>query len=135
MISMQDKILLIEDDPFLHKLYEDTLSSAGYNVLAASDGEEGLNLIKNNTDASLILLDLMLPKMNGIEVLKAIKKEDATKDLSVIVLTNLSEGDIIKEALTLGANAFLVKVDYTPQQVIDTVKQYIDLNAQLKKQN
>lgn len=129
-----EKILLIEDDLFLHKLYEDTLTNAGYTVVAAKDGEEGLNLIKNNTDAKLILLDLMLPKMNGIDVLKAIKKEEATKNISVIVLTNLSEGDIIKDALGLGANAYLVKVEYTPQQVIDMVRQYIDLKAHLKSQ-
>ncbi len=76
----------------------------------------------------------MLPKLNGIDVLKAIKQEQTTKDLSVIVLTNLSEDTIIKEALKLGANAYLVKVDYTPQQIIDMVRQYIELKTHLKKQ-
>lgn len=129
-----EKILLIEDDPFLHDLYRDTLTMADYSVLSAKDGEEGLNLIKNNTDANLILLDMMLPKLNGIDILKKIKKDETTKNISVIVLTNLSEGEIIKEALKLGANAYLIKVDYTPQQVIDMVRQYIDLRTHLKKQ-
>jgi CheY-like chemotaxis protein len=130
----KEKILLIEDDPFLHQMYLDTLTNAGYKVVSAKDGVEGLNLIKNNTDANLILLDLMLPKINGIDILREIKKEESTKYLSVIVLTNLSEDQTIKEALQLGANAYLVKVDYTPKQVIDMVKQYIDLRAHLKKQ-
>ena len=129
-----EKILLVEDDLFLHDLYRDTLTSAGYNVISAKDGEEGLNLIKANPDANLLLLDLMLPKLNGIDVLKEIKKDERTKSLSVIVLTNLNEEAIIQEALKLGANAYLVKVDYTPQQVIDMVHQYIDLRSHLKQQ-
>ncbi|MBU3978878.1 response regulator, partial [Patescibacteria group bacterium] len=129
-----EKIILVEDDPFLHKLYKDVLTIAGYNVVSAKDGEEGLNTIKNNVDASLILLDLMMPKLNGIDVLKELKKDPATKDLSVIVLTNLKEGAIIQEALKLGANAYLLKADYTPAQITDTVRQYIDLRYHLKKQ-
>ena len=131
---MAGKILLIEDDLFLHSLYRDTLTSAGYNVLSARDGEEGLKLVRDNLDGDLILLDLMLPKMNGIDVLKALKADEATKVLPVIVLTNLSEDDIIKEALKLGANAYLVKVDYTPQEVIDMVGQYAELRKTLKNQ-
>jgi len=129
-----EKIILVEDDPFLHKLYKDVLTIAGYNVVSAKDGEEGLNTIKNNVDASLILLDLMMPKLNGIDVLKELKKDPATKDLSVIVLTNLKGGAIIQEALKLGANAYLLKADYTPTQITDTVRQYIDLRYHLKKQ-
>jgi len=129
-----NKLILIEDDPFLHKLYEDTLTGANFALAAASDGEEGLRVIRENTDAKLILLDLMLPKLNGIDVLREIKKDEATKNMPVIVLTNLSEDPIIKEALALGANAFLVKVEYTPQQIIDTVNQFIDLKTHLKNQ-
>lgn len=130
----KEKIILIEDDLFLNSLYKDTLIGAGYNVISAKDGEEGLNAVKNNTDASLILLDLMLPKLNGIDVLRELKKDPATKNLSVIVLTNLNEDATIQDALKLGANAYLIKVDYTPQQVIDMVRQYIDLRYHLKKQ-
>lgn len=130
----KEKIILIEDDLFLNSLYKDTLIGAGYNVISAKDGEEGLNAVRNNTDASLILLDLMLPKLNGIDVLKELKKDPATKNLSVIVLTNLNEDATIQDALKLGANAYLIKVDYTPQQVIDMVRQYIDLRYHLKKQ-
>jgi len=129
-----EKIILVEDDLFLHELYSDTLISAGYTVVSAKDGEEGLKIIKANTDAKLILLDLMLPKLNGIDVLKEIKKDPNTKNLSVIVLTNLNEEAIIQDALKLGANAYLVKVDYTRQQIIDMVGQYIDFRHHLKKQ-
>ncbi len=130
----KEKIILIEDDLFLNSLYRDVLISAGYNVVSAKDGEEGLNAVRNNTDASLILLDLMLPKLNGIDVLRELKKDPTTKNLSVIVLTNLNEDATIQDALKLGANAYLIKVDYTPQQVIDMVRQYIDLRYHLKKQ-
>ncbi len=130
----QEKIVLVEDDTFIHELYRSTLTTAGYNVISAKDGEKGLNIIKGNTDAKLILLDLMLPKMNGIDVLKEMKKDPVTKNLSVIVLTNVSEERVVKEALKLGANAYLIKVDYTPRQVIDMVRQYIDLRVHLRKQ-
>ncbi len=129
-----EKIILVEDDIFIHRLYKDALINAGYVVVSAKDGEEGLNTIKNNTDVSLILLDLTMPKLSGIDVLKELKKDTATKNLSVIVLTNLNEDATIQEALKLGANAYLIKVDYTPQQVIDMVRQYIDLRYHLKKQ-
>lgn len=128
-----EKILLIEDDLFLHDLYRDTLVNGGYLVVSARDGEAGLKLIRENTDASLVLLDLMLPKMNGIDVLKTVKQDEATKGLSIIVLTNLSEEDIIREALRLGASAYLVKVDYTPQEVIEMVRQYIELRSHIRK--
>ena len=134
MSGTGEKIILVEDDLFLHELYSDTLINAGYIVVSARDGEEGLKIIRTNLDAKLILLDLMLPKLNGIDVLREIKKDPNTKNLSVIVLTNLNEQEIIQDALKLGANAYLVKVDYTPQEVIDMVKQYIDLRHHLKKQ-
>lgn len=130
----REKIILVEDDPFLHMLYRDALVNAEYNVISAKDGEEGLNAIKSNTDTSLILLDLMMPKLNGIDVLREIKKDQTTKNLSVIVLSNLNEEAIIQDALNLGANAYLVKVEYTPQQVVDTVRQYIDLRYHIRKQ-
>lgn len=129
-----EKIILVEDDVFLQRLYKDALIAAGYIVISASDGEEGINAIKGNTDASLILLDYMMPKLNGIDVLKELRKNPATKNLSVIFLTNVKEDAIIQEALELGANACLVKVDYTPQQIIDNVRQYIDLRYHLRKQ-
>lgn len=130
----KEKIILVEDDPFLNSLYKDVLVGAGYTVISEKDGEAGLNVIRDNTDASLILLDLMMPKLNGIDVLKELKKDLATKDLSVIVLTNLNEDETIQEALKLGANAYLVKADYAPQQIVDMVRQYIDLRYNLKKQ-
>lgn len=129
-----EKIILIEDDPFLHKIYKNSLVNAGYIVLSAKDGEEGLNLIKGNTDSSLILLDLILPKVNGIDILKELKKEPITRNLSVIVLSNLNEEGIREDALKLGASAYLVKADTTPQQIIETAKQYIDFRNYLKKQ-
>lgn len=134
IVNMGEKIILIEDDPFLHKLYKTVLVDAKYTVVSANDGEEGLKAIKNNTDTSLILLDLMMPKLTGIDVLKELKKDPATQNLSVIILTNLSEEAIRSDALKLGANAYLMKSEFTPQQIIETVRQYIDFRQHVKKQ-
>lgn len=129
----KQKIILIEDDILLNDMYKQTLTNAGYAIISAMDGESGLSSVRSNTDANLILLDLMLPKLNGIEVLKEIKKDPSTNKISIIVLTNLNEQTIVQDALKLGANAYLVKVDYTPDQVIGMVKQYIDLKSQIKE--
>ena len=133
MDNQQKKILIVEDDQFLREFYQELLTAEGYFVDVAPDGEIALSKLRSN-EYNLVLLDLMLPKLNGIDVLKKIKKDPNTKNLSVIVLTNLDEDAIIKNALKLGANAYLVKIDYTPQQIIDMVRQYIDFRQHLKKQ-
>ena len=120
------KILLVEDDLFLRDIYTRVLKVEGFNVLTASDGEEGLYLIKKNPDAKLLLLDIMLPKMHGIEVLKAIKADPTTQKLPVVMLTNLTEENVVQEALRLGAFSYLVKVRFTPQQVVEKVKEFLD---------
>lgn len=129
-----EKIILIEDDLFLQNIYRNFLVNAGFTVISAKDGMEGLDLIRSNTDVSLIMLDLILPKLNGIDVLKEIKKDPKTKNFSVIVLSNLNEEKTRQDALKFGASAYLVKSDSTPQQIIETVKQYIDFRNFLKQQ-
>ena len=119
------KIILIEDDLFLRDLYQEILQDAGFTVVAARDGEEGLQFAKAHQDAKLILLDIFLPKMHGIEVLRNLKADMTTKHLPVIVFTNLTQDSVTKEALRLGAFAYLVKVRYTPEQIVEKVKELI----------
>jgi CheY-like chemotaxis protein len=128
------KIILIEDDVFLRDLYKEILQDAGYTILVAGDGEEGVRLSKSNPDAKLILLDILLPKLHGIDVLKQLKSDMVTKHLPVVVFTNLTQDAITKEALRLGAFAYLVKVRYTPQQVVEKINELIQFHEKQDKQ-
>ena len=115
------KILFIEDEAALQKTLGDVLEQEGYKVLGALNGEIGLNMAKTEKP-ELILLDLVLPKMHGFEVLKALKEDAETKDIPIIVLTNLeSMGDVAK-ALELGATTYLVKASYTLEEVVSKIK-------------
>lgn len=119
------KILLVEDDLFLRDIYSDILTREGFIVLTADDGEVGLKLGQDNPDAKLMLLDIMLPKMHGIDLLKRLKSDPKSAMLPVVILTNLTEEHVIQEALNAGAAGYLVKVKYTPPQVLEKVKEFI----------
>ena len=114
------KILLVEDEFFIRDLYCRIITAAGFEVIVAEDGEEGVKLSKGIPD--LILLDIMLPKMNGLKVLKEVKSDQATKNIPVVLLTNLGQDSIIKEGFKLGAEDYLIKLAYNPDQVIEKVK-------------
>lgn len=119
------KILLVEDDIFLRDIYFEILSHEGFTVLTADDGEKGLKLGQDNPDAKIMLLDIMLPKMHGIDILKRLKSDSKTAELPIVILTNLTEEHVIQEALNAGAAGYLVKVKYTPPQVLEKVKEFI----------
>ncbi|HEX8931596.1 MAG TPA: response regulator [Patescibacteria group bacterium] len=123
------KVLLVEDDMFLRDIYAEVLEKEGYVVLAADDGEAGIRLGKENADAKIMLLDIMLPKIHGIDVLKELKSDATTKNMTIVVLTNLTEESIMQEALHLGAAGYLVKVHYTPPQVVEKVNEFIASSA------
>lgn len=117
-------ILLVEDDPMLTELYQTKLEMEGYQVSVATDGEMGVSLA-SSLSPQLILLDIMLPKLNGFEVLKALKKDPATSGIPVIVLTNLGgeKADTDKKlALSLGAREFLVKTFHLPDDIVGKIR-------------
>lgn len=118
------KILFIEDEAALQEAFGGFLSQAGYKVISALDGEIGSRLAKKEKP-DLILLDLILPKMNGFEVLKEIKGNDGTRNIPVIVLTNMEDIDDINKAIDLGAKTYLVKTEYELKEVIDKIKKII----------
>lgn len=121
---MPKKILLVEDDTFVRDLYNTVLAKAGYKVTVAKDGEEAIS-IANRQSFDLILLDIMLPKLTGLEVLKEIKKaESKIKSVPVYLLTNLGEENIAKEAYRLGANGYLLKAKYLPKQLVEEVNKF-----------
>lgn len=116
-------ILLIEDDDMLASMYEERLSEEGYKVTKAFDGEEALEKAQNKPD--LVLLDIMLPKLNGFEVLKKLKENQTTRHIPVIILTNLGSKNANEDrnlALALGATDYLVKSFHLPNEVVDKIK-------------
>lgn len=114
-------ILFIEDEPSLQKTLGDTLRNGGYNVISALDGQNGLKLAKTKKP-DLILLDLILPKLNGFDVLRELKDDETTKDIPVIILTNLESIEDVNKAIELGANTYLVKAQYSLKEVFEKIK-------------
>lgn len=121
----EKKLIIVEDEVFIHDLYKKMLEKAGYTVLGAFDGEEGLRIIRENTDTALVLLDVMLPKMHGIEVLRSVKTDEKTKHLHVVLLSNLGDESIIQEAMNQGARDYLKKVNITPRDLVNHVEKYL----------
>lgn len=122
---MLKKILLIEDDKFLRELMNKKLLTMGYDVITAADGESGLTMIKE-AKPDAVLLDLILPGINGFEVLEKAKKDPETANVPVIILSNLGQSEDIEKGLKLGAKDFLVKAHFTPQEIISKLKDIID---------
>lgn len=125
-----DKIILVEDDLLLRDLYTTILRQEGFNVIAAEDGEAALAIIEKNRDAKLILTDILLPKVHGIDLIKQLKSSPATQDLPVVILTNLTDDGVVKEAMRLGAKGYLTKVQFTPQELVSKIKELISTNSQ-----
>jgi DNA-binding response OmpR family regulator len=115
------KILFIEDEMALHKSLGGLLSEKGYQVISAFDGESGLNLAKKE-NPDLILLDLILPKMSGFDVLEKLKGDPQTKEIPVIILTNLEGIREVEKAIALGAKSYLVKAEYSLEEVVEKIK-------------
>ena len=114
-------ILVVEDEATLQKALNDVLVQEGYNVLSALDGLKGLELAKNGKP-DLILLDIILPKIDGFEILKKIKEDQKTSAIPVIILTNLGDINDIQKALDLGATTYLVKADFHLEDVLKKIK-------------
>lgn len=117
-------ILFIEDEPDLQKTLGNALEEKGHKVLKALDGEIGWNLCKTEKP-DLVLLDLILPKKDGFELLANMKKNSETKDIPVIILTNLEGARDVEKALDLGATTFLVKTNYSLNEVIEKIEKIL----------
>jgi len=124
---MEKKILIVEDEATLNKAIADFLVAEKFEVLSALDGEVGLEMAKNELP-DLILLDIILPKKDGYEVLDELKKDDKTKNIPVILLTNLESQEDIVRAFEKGATTYLVKSDYKLQDVVKKIKTALGMN-------
>ena len=118
---MSKKILFIEDESALQSAVGEVLTQKGYQMLSALDGETGERLA-GEEKPDLILLDIILPKKDGFEVLRNLKKDPGTKDIPVIVLSNLEGGSDVEQALELGATTYLVKINYTLEEVAEKIR-------------
>lgn len=118
------KILLVEDDKFLRDLLSRKLQEENLNVIPAIDGEEGAKKAEEEMP-DLMLLDLILPGINGFDVLKKIKENEKTSGIPVIVLSNLGQKEDVERALSLGAKDYLIKANFTLEEIFDKIKKYL----------
>lgn len=118
------KILIVEDDPFLQKMYQKKFELENFSVETAGDGEEGLVKMKS-FGPDLVLMDIMMPKLNGIDAVEKAREDPALAQIPILILTNLSSTEDAKLAVGRGAVGYLVKSDYTPAQVIGKIKEIL----------
>jgi DNA-binding response OmpR family regulator len=118
---MAQKILIIEDDKFLRELISRKLIKEGYEIEEAIDGEEGIKKVPE-TMPDLILLDLILPGIDGFDVLTRIKEDPKTSLIPVVILSNLGQKDEVEKGLKLGAVDFLIKAHFTPEEIVEKIK-------------
>ena len=122
MSDQPRRILVAEDDRFLRKASEMALKRRGYTVLTAADGEEALRTAQSALP-DLVLLDLIMPKLNGFDVLQALKKDAPTAHIPVIILSNLGQDRDVQQAMEAGAAAYLVKTDLSLQSLVERVEE------------
>jgi len=118
------KILLVEDDGFLASIYAQKLELEGFEVSLATNGEDGLRLATKDKPA-LILLDLLMPKMDGFEVLEKLKEEKSLKDIPVLVLTNLGQREDVERCMKMGAIGYIIKAHSLPNETVKRVKEIL----------
>lgn len=118
------KVLVIEDEKEVLELYKLKLSLDDYNVMTAESGQEGLDkAFKEEPD--LIFLDIKMPEMDGFEVLKRLRESSKTRNTPVIIISNFDEQELIEKGMTLGANEYLIKSQFTPEDISFKVKDWI----------
>ena len=118
---MAKKILIVEDDKFLRELIARKLTEAGFEISEAIDGEEGMRKLKEEK-SDLVLLDLILPGIDGFEVLSRMKEDPNLKSIPVIILSNLGQREDVEKGLKMGAVDYLVKAHFTPGEIIEKIK-------------
>src|SRR5688572_12699410 len=119
--TAQKTVLLVEDDRFLRRAAEATLRQSGFTVVTAADGEEALRQA-GAARPDIVLLDLIMPKLQGFEVLRRLKDDPATATIPVIVLSNLGQENDVKQAMELGATAYFIKSNLSLQELVEQVR-------------
>jgi len=122
------QILLVEDDPFLIDIYTTKFKEEGFSVEVANDGEEGLRKLGNEEKFDLLILDIVLPHVDGWEILKKIKStphQYGGGGLKIVILSNLGQKGEVEKGLKLGATKYLIKAHYTPSEVVEEIKEVL----------
>ncbi len=119
---MSKRVIIIEDDTFLREMYQELLTDEGYEVDIALNGAEGLEKLQNN-HYDLALLDIMMPQKDGLQVLREIPEDQ--RKCPFVMLTNLGQDQVIKDALALGASGYLIKSSLAPDQVVAKVEEFL----------
>lgn len=122
------KIAIIEDDPVINQMYRMKFEADGFEVYMADDGKRGVEIVKS-VKPDIILLDLQMPVMNGVEALTEIRSQDWGKNIPVLILTNLGEEEAPREIKNLNITSYIVKAALTPKQVVARVKQALESTA------
>lgn len=115
------KILIVEDDTFISKMYEAKLNNLGYQAKIAENGQDGLQIVKEWLP-DLVLLDLILPLLDGFEVLKELKADINFKNIPIIILSNLDQKENIEKGIALGADDYIIKAQFTPSEVVEKIE-------------
>lgn len=121
---MPGKILIIEDDPYVRRFYERLFKDSTYEVSIATGGLDGLAMA-NKLHPDLLFVDILMPEMDGLTVLKRLKEDPTTSDINVIMLTNIDDRTTIDQAIKLGAGGFFVKSSVTPESFKKAIDDYI----------
>jgi len=121
---MPKKILLIEDEKILAEMYRDKFNQAGFKVFLAFDSKEGLALAKKEKP-DLIVLDILLPRENGIVFLEWLRKDEEVSSIPVVAFSNYDDPETKREAFKLGIKDYLIKTNYTPQEIVEKIKSYL----------
>ncbi len=121
MADAKKKVLLVEDDKMILDMYTLKFTQEGYEVTQAENGKDGLDLARK-INPDIVLLDIILPQMDGFTVLKSLKADPKLQKIPVVLLTNLGQDGDVKKGIELGAVDYLIKANFTPSQVVDKVK-------------
>ncbi|MDD5589736.1 MAG: response regulator [Candidatus Portnoybacteria bacterium] len=119
------KVLIVEDDPFLSEMYSTKLVESGFEIDLAGDGQTALEKMTANKP-DLVLLDIVLPKIDGFEVLKKMKNDQNLRDIRVIALTNLGQKEEVQKGLDLGAEDYIIKAHFTPSEVVAKIREVME---------
>lgn len=119
------KILVVEDEQMLAEMYKDKFEKEGFEIVLAGDGKIGMEVLKKEKPA-LVLLDILLPNENGIEFLKKQRKNPEVSFIPVIVFSNFDDPETKEETLSLGVKEYLIKSNYSPNEIVEHIRKYVD---------
>lgn len=123
------KIVLVEDDSFISGMYFTKLSKLGFTVEIIEDGEAAWERLQQDPLPDLLLLDVVLPKKDGFEILEGLRKDERTRKLPIILLTNLGQKPDVERGIKLGADDYIIKAHYTPTEVVEKITKLLNPDA------